>query len=197
MRTSKLGLDFNKVDEAKKLAENIATDVQSFVENYTTVSVERTLCRLIGIDGVDENDIPLPNVVVDQLHENGAVGQGVLYYLGNAIIESGLSVQEIAEKVTSGEMDLSKMNSHSAEKAQEAIMPLVNASIDRIKANVAKRDNYLNTIGEGEKPYLYVIVATGNIYEDVVQAQAAARQGADIIAVIRTTGQSLLDYVPY
>ena len=29
------------------------------------------------------------------------------------------------------------------------------------------------------------------------QAQAGARQGADIIAVIRTTGQSLLDYVPY
>ena len=42
-----------------------------------------------------------------------------------------------------------------------------------------------------------MIVATGNIYEDVVQAEAAARQGADIIAVIRTTGQSLLDYVPY
>ena len=31
----------------------------------------------------------------------------------------------------------------------------------------------------------------------MVQAEAAARQGADIIAVIRTTGQSLLDYVPY
>jgi beta-lysine 5,6-aminomutase alpha subunit len=42
-----------------------------------------------------------------------------------------------------------------------------------------------------------VIVATGNIYEDVIQAEAAARQGADVIAVIRTTGQSLLDYVPY
>ena len=55
----------------------------------------------------------------------------------------------------------------------------------------------METIGEGARPYLYVIVATGNIYEDVVQAQAAARQGADIIAVIRTTGQSLLDYVPY
>ena len=55
----------------------------------------------------------------------------------------------------------------------------------------------LNELGEGPRPYLYVIVATGNIFEDVVQAQAAARQGADIIAVIRTTGQSLLDYVPY
>ena len=30
-----------------------------------------------------------------------------------------------------------------------------------------------------------------------MQATAAARQGADVIAVIRTTGQSLLDYVPY
>jgi len=32
--------------------------------------------------------------------------------------------------------------------------------------------------------------------EDVVQAQAAAREGADIVAVIRSTGQSLLDHVP-
>ena len=42
-----------------------------------------------------------------------------------------------------------------------------------------------------------MIVATGNIYEDAAQAQAAARAGADVIAVIRTTAQSLLDYVPY
>ena len=40
-------------------------------------------------------------------------------------------------------------------------------------------------------------MATGNIYEDIIQAKAGAKQGADIIAVIRTTGQSLLDYVPY
>lgn len=33
--------------------------------------------------------------------------------------------------------------------------------------------------------------------QDVPQAQAAAEQGADIVAVIRTTGQSLLDYVPH
>ena len=52
-------------------------------------------------------------------------------------------------------------------------------------------------LGEGEWPLLYIIVATGNIYEDVAQAVAAARQGADIVAVIRSTAQSLLDYVPY
>ncbi len=46
------------------------------------------------------------------------------------------------------------------------------------------------------RPWIYLIVATGDIYEDIPQAQAAARAGADVIAVIRSTGQSLLDYVP-
>ena len=40
-------------------------------------------------------------------------------------------------------------------------------------------------------------MATGNICDDVEQARAAAQAGADIIAVIRSTAQSLLDYVPH
>jgi beta-lysine 5,6-aminomutase alpha subunit len=67
----------------------------------------------------------------------------------------------------------------------------------KIENNRAKREEYLERFGDKTGPYLYVIVATGNIYEDITQAVAAAKQGADIIAVIRTTGQSLLDYVPY
>ena len=46
------------------------------------------------------------------------------------------------------------------------------------------------------QPWIYLIVATGDIYEDIPQAQQAARAGADVIAVIRSTGQSLIDYVP-
>src|SRR5439155_6933132 len=46
-------------------------------------------------------------------------------------------------------------------------------------------------------PHKYVIVATGNIFDDVDQARAAAQAGADVIAVIRSTAQSLLDYVPH
>src|SRR4029078_11891330 len=46
-------------------------------------------------------------------------------------------------------------------------------------------------------PLKYVIVATGNIYDDATQAKAAAFAGADIVAVIRATAQSLLDYVPH
>lgn len=197
MRNSKLGLDFNKVDSAKNLAKEIALDVQKFVEKYSTVAVERTLCRLIGIDGIDQNDVPLPNVVVNEIHEQGLLGQGVLYYIGNAILETGLNPQQIAEKIASNELSITKLPTHPIDAVKKTVQPYIDAAITRIKGNVARRNEYLNTIGEGSKPYIYVIVATGNIFEDVIQAQAAARQGADIIAVIRTTGQSLLDYVPY
>ena len=197
MFKSKLGLDFNKVQKARGLAKDIAMDVQKFVDSYTTVAVERTICRLLGIDGVDIDEVPLPNIVVDHLKDKGVLSEGVMYFIGNAILETGLSPQEIAEKVSAGELDLTKLNQNSKDKVEKAIEPLVNSSVERIKSNREKRDEYLNRIGEGPKPYLYVIVATGNIYEDVIQAAAAARQGADIIAVIRTTGQSLLDYVPY
>ncbi len=194
---SKLGLDFKKVEHAKSLAKEIANEVQAFVESKTTVAVERTLCRLMGIDGVDENQVPLPNVVVDDLKSKGVLGEGVLFYIANAMVSTGLTPQEVAEKVATGALDLTKIEVADKAAIEAVLQPVIDSSIAKIRARRERRENYLNTIGEGPKPYLYVIVATGNIYEDVVQAEAAARQGADIIAVIRTTGQSLLDYVPY
>ena len=74
---------------------------------------------------------------------------------------------------------------------------LAEAALERVAARVAERDAALAASSPRHEPLHYVIVATGNIYEDVVQARVAARQGADIIAVIRSTGQSLLDFVPY
>ena len=197
MNKSKLGLDQRKVDRARSLAKQIAEDVQSFADGYTTVAVERTICRLLGIDGVDENQVPLPNVVVDALKGAGVLNQGVMFYIGNAMVATGRTPQQIAEAVSDGSLDLTKVGISDKKTVDAALQPVIMGSIERIRARRNRRESYLRTLGEGPKPYLYIIVATGNIYEDVVQAEAGARQGADVIAVIRTTGQSLLDYVPY
>lgn len=194
---SKLNLNWNLVEEARTSARKIAADAQIFIDGHSTVTVERTICRLLGIDGVDEFNVPLPNVVVDYIKENGNISLGVAKYLGNAMLETGLQPQEIAEKLAKKELDIIKMKWNDDFDIREAIQPIVDKNIERIKANRAKREEYLNNFGDKKGPYIYVIVATGNIYEDVTQAVAAARQGADVIAVIRTTGQSLLDYVPY
>lgn len=194
---SKLNLDPKIIESARNAAANIAEDVQGFIDRHTTVSVERTIARLLGIDGVDEIDKPLPNVIVDHIRESGGLGLGIAYWIGNAMIQTKETPQKIAESVSRGELDLTKLPLASEEEIKEKINEIARETVDRIKNNRDKREEYIKNLGEGSQPYLYVIVATGNIYEDVVQAQAAARQGADIIAVIRTTAQSLLDYVPY
>ena len=182
---------------ARQLAAGVAADVQRFVDGYTTVAVERTLCRLLGIDGVDANSVPLPNVVVDSLKAAGLLREGALFYVGNAMVVTGKTPMQIAEEIADGKLDITKLEIRPKAEIDKALEAPIKASVEKIKARRKRREDYIEKIGEGPKPYIYVIVATGNIYEDVVQAEAAARQGADIIAVIRTTGQSLLDYVPY
>ena len=106
---SKLGLDFGKVARAREVAGKIAAGVQDFAGGYTTVAVERTLCRLMGIDGVDGNDVPLPNVVVDHVKSKGVLGEGVLFFLANAVAESGKTPMEIAEQIAAGSYDITKV----------------------------------------------------------------------------------------
>ena len=197
MQQSKLNINFDDVQLARDLASSIAKSVQSFVDNYTTVTVERTLCRLIGINDIDQNGIPLPNIVVDAIKDKGVVDQGALFFVGNAVIETKQTPQQIAERIVSEELDITSFPYRTTQEIEKALQPYIKESIERIVSKRTNREEQIATLGEGPQPYLYVIVATGNIYEDVRQAEAAARQGADIIAVIRTTGQSLLDYVPY
>jgi len=197
MNKSKLGIDFNKVARGKQLAKNISDEVENFAKDYSTVTCERTICRLLGIDGVDENEVPLPNVVVDFVKDKGRLNDGIMYIMGNAVAQLKLSPNEIAQQIAEGKLDITTLPIVEQKQVRESLQPYMEASLQQIINRRRKREKYIETIGEGEKPYLYIIVATGNIYEDVIQAQAGARQGADIIAVIRTTGQSLLDYVPY
>ncbi|WP_423363695.1 lysine 5,6-aminomutase subunit alpha [Mycoplasma sp. P36-A1] len=194
---SKLNIDWNQVDKAREISKTIADDVQEFVDLHTTVATERTIARLFGIDNVDEMGVPYPNLIVDHLVENNKLGDGICLYLGNAMIQTNLSAQEIAEKVGAKELNITELAMASIEEIKNTVDKVAKESVTKIAGNRQQRNNYLADYGDKTGPLLYVIVATGNIYEDITQAKAAARQGADVIAVIRTTGQSLLDYVPF
>lgn len=193
----KLGLDQKLIDSCRESAKRIVEDVQEFIDKHTTTSTERAVVRLFGVDGVDNIDKPLPNVLVDNIKFSGGLERGAAYWIGNAVVQTGLTLQEIAERVSTGELDITRIPVSSEEKIRDTVYELAGLTVENIWDNRRKRDEMISTLGEGSQPYLYVIVATGNIYEDVKQAQSAARLGADVIAVIRTTGQSLLDYVPY
>lgn len=50
---SKLGLNLELVNQARQSAAHVADDTQRFIDQHTTVTVERAVCRLLGIDGVN------------------------------------------------------------------------------------------------------------------------------------------------
>ena len=128
MEKSKLGLDFKKVAHAKDLAKTISDQVQSFVDCYSTVACERTLCRLVGIDGVDANGVPLPNVVVDFVKNKGMLSNGVLLLLGNAVLHTGCTPCQIAEQIADGRLDITALPQHGLDKAKEALTPFIPAT---------------------------------------------------------------------
>jgi beta-lysine 5,6-aminomutase alpha subunit len=195
--TAKLNLNNSIILEARKSASKIAHQMQDFIDSYTTVSVERTVCRILGIDGVNDFGVPLPNIVVDNIQKGSGLGLGAAMFIGNAMIHTSLSPQEIAEQIADKKLEITKLPMHDLFEIKLKIDSVSKESLEKIKISRKAREDFLDKYGDKEGPFLYVIVATGNIYEDVTQAVAAAKQGADVIAVIRTTGQSLLDYVPY
>ncbi|MDX9898166.1 MAG: lysine 5,6-aminomutase subunit alpha [Spirochaetia bacterium] len=196
---NKLNLPADRVAYARTLAERISEPVQDFIDGHSSVTVERATLRLAGADGANSVGVPVPNLVVDRIRASDPVAleDGATVRYVNALLKFGGSVQALNDKIAEG-FDVMSIPLGDRKSIEAKASELVDGSIRRIKDNRAFREGKLEEWkGRNNSPLLYLIVATGNIYEDVNQATAAAEQGADVIAVIRTTAQSLLDYVPY
>ncbi len=190
-------VDAKKVASCRALAAEVADDVQRYIDAHTTVGVERVVLRALGVEGTDDQGAPLVNLAVDRYHQAGLLGRGISFFLGRALLAGARNVQDAAERLAFGpEVDRGEAGA-SSEEVRGALRPHVAAALDRIDAARAQRQELKARVPPGPTPLKYVIVATGNIYDDAVQAKAAAFAGADVIAVIRATAQSLLDYVPH
>lgn len=193
---SKLKLDSSMIESSRSYAMAIANDVQSYIDQHTTVSVERTVLRLLGIDGVDLFDVPLVNRMVDDIKNNGDITKGVSHYVAATLKSLNIDLDELCQRYKHHKVSLLDHPLLSKDEVVDILRPYYSKMLTRIKDNKKIREELIQKYGE-PKTMLYVIVATGNIDEDVEQAKAAAKAGADIVAVIRSTGQSLLDFVPF
>src|SRR3954447_24306098 len=192
-----LHLDQRVVRRARRLAEKAAAPVVELARTHSTVSVERAVLRLAGLTGADAEGIPWVNRLVDAVRADVGLEHGVALPVWDALLQgdhADLSV--LAQKAAAGGVRFRVPEGRDLTRARSAAKKTVAGGFRRIDANRRERDRLLRRLGDPTKPWIYLIVATGDIYEDIPQAQAAAREGADIIAVIRSTGQSLIDYVP-
>jgi beta-lysine 5,6-aminomutase alpha subunit len=194
----KLDLDPATVRKARSLARTVGRPIVNIARQHTTVSVERATLRLAGLDGADAEGTPWVNRLVDVVRADVGLEHGVALPVWDALRRSeGADLRELAEKASAGSVTFRLPEGQDAKRARTAAARAVGAGVRRIDSRRRERERLIARIGEAPRqPWIYLIVATGDIYEDIPQAQAAAREGADVIAVIRSTGQSLLDFVP-
>lgn len=188
-----LTLDSDRVADARGCASQIARDVYRELVGLSTIGIERAVLRLLGVDGADGDGVPFVNRFVDSLIERGVLQDGAAYALACTAHELDCSVDEAVITVINGDgvrqcADPSAAHNWLGQEAEK--------TNSRIQAVRDCRREMLRSYPCGAEPWRYVIVATGNIFEDIPQAQLAAEQGAQIIAVIRSTAQSLLEHIP-
>jgi beta-lysine 5,6-aminomutase alpha subunit len=198
---AQLFVDADKIARARELARSAANGVQAFIGRHTTVSIERTVLRLLGISGAGTRGAPLANLIVDRLREAGVLNRGAAYWLGRALRASpGRDPLHAIERVAAHPEKLPPLAPAEEEQLREEMRAETRAAVRELRGRLDQRKELKKSLRVGSfegAPWKYVIVATGNIHDDVEQAKAAAQQGADVIAVIRSTAQSLLDYVPH
>jgi beta-lysine 5,6-aminomutase alpha subunit len=191
-----LRIDTGLVADARRLAAAIAAPVSDFIAGHSTVAVERSVLRLLGVDGVDADDAPVPNRVLERLGP-ARLAHGAARHLGALVAETGRTPDDVASALAEGTLAPELADGVPEAAVRGALASYVRRALARIDGRREERARLLERLPQDRPPLLYVIVASGNIYEDRSAAVAAAEAGAQIVAVIRSTGQSLLDYVPY
>lgn len=203
----KLELDSQKVGRCRELAANISRDIRKLIDSHSTIATERATLRLLGVDGAMLNKktgqaYPWANVIVDSLRAENILERGAMHWVANACLQLKCEPKQLTnffEKSDKNPREIKLAKPAEIKKKGEV---LAAQAMRNLVAARRERKKNLNACGDPldlnfrNAPLKYVIVASGNIFEDVVQARSAAQAGADVIAVIRSTAQSLLDYVP-
>jgi beta-lysine 5,6-aminomutase alpha subunit len=194
----KLGLAAADVRRARSLARKVGRPIVKLAQQHTTVSVERATLRMAGLSGADSEGTPWVNRLLDVVRADVGLEHGAALPVWDALVRGeGEDLLTLAQKAAAGSVTFRLPEGRDLTRARAASRKQVGVGVRRIDARRRERERLIAKIGDApHKPWIYLIVATGDIHEDIPQAQAAAREGADVIAVIRSTGQSLLDYVP-
>ena len=196
----KLDLDAGpRSTRARDLAVTAGRPIVDLARAHTTVSVERATLRLGGITGADPDGTPWVNALLDAVRADVGLEHGVALPVWDALVRGEAEdLTTLAQKASAGLGALpGARGPRPGPRAAAWPASRSGPGVKQVDARRRERERLVRKWGDPpRKPWIYLIVATGDIYEDMPQAQAAAREGADIIAVIRSTGQSLLDFVP-
>jgi beta-lysine 5,6-aminomutase alpha subunit len=192
---SKLNLDRDKISSCREIARRIAERVYQSNSKITTDSIERASLRLLGIED-SYNGMPVVNLILESIPESER-GKGVCYWFGRGLATQRSSPIALALRVAGGKVKLTDMPEASEGEIRQALNPLLRKGLDRLHNSALRKNDMERRWPSRSRPLKYVSVGTGDIVQDTIQATAAAKVGADCVNIVRSSGQSLMEYVPH
>src|SRR6516225_262994 len=100
---TRLNLDPAVVREARELAAKAGQPIVEMAKTHTTVSVERAVLRLAGLQGADADGMPWVNRLVDAVRESTGLEHGVALPAWDAMLTGGHdSLAALAEAASLG-----------------------------------------------------------------------------------------------
>src|SRR5689334_2788117 len=165
----KLDLDPAAVRTARRLAKRAAAPVEKLARTHTTVSVERAVLRLAGVTGADQDGIPWVNRLVDAVRADVGLAHGVAVPVFHAMRDLGVDdVTVLAQKAAAGAVRFGVPERKAeATAARRAARRATNDGLRRVDRRRAERERLIKRYGDPpRRPWIYLIVATGDIHED-------------------------------
>lgn len=198
---SKLNLDRDRIDGGRDLAVGIVRPVYKYIQLHSTTAIERATLRLLGINDPKETPTrqryPLVNQVVERVDKH-KLALGISFWMGLAKLHHpDLGLVDIANKVAAGEINLNTLPEAPADRVKQTLFEEARQALQTIERVRRYRDKRREWRPWSQDSLKCLMVSTGNIHEDIAQAKQAAYAGADMIAIVRASAQSLLDYVPW
>ena len=136
---TRLNLDPAVVREARELAARAGQPIVEMARTHTTVSVERAVLRLAGLQGADPDGMPWVNRLVDAVREATGLEQGVALPAWDALRSGGYDdLAALAEAAAQGKVQFRIPAGDAAKQARAAASAALTRGFAKIDANRAR-----------------------------------------------------------
>ena len=138
---AKLRLNQQKIKACRKYAKKIADDLQKMISLNTTVSVERAVLRLFGVDGVNRVKVPFPNLVVKAVRREGLLKYGVSNVIAYMMIRYNKDFKSLTRAIAQKKIKPGFDEEFSNKKIMSVVKRLCKAGTEKVEKSRRKRQN--------------------------------------------------------
>jgi hypothetical protein len=167
--TSKLNLDPSAVLLARELARRAGEPVTQLALTHTTVSIERAVLRLGGLDRADPGGMPWVNRLTDAVRASVGLEHGVALPVWDALRAGGYpDLRTLAEAAAAGKAGFRIPLGREAVAARELAVRSISAGVSAPLANIRYVRAAAGRLGMSFAPDSFVVERAHQVLDEAV-----------------------------